>query len=131
MSEEPPSNAAAENHVVTPLRQRYEAFTRTRDSVPRLALCIGDGVVSIPYYEIGDILYDGIKDEVSFTIRDGHDVKISGGSLRRLFNAIHIHECLFVQEFDAGKFLPPSNANEPFVERIDVAERKAKADGEA
>jgi hypothetical protein len=131
MSEEPPQSAASEDSVVTPLRKRYEAFTQARDSVPRLALCVGDGVVSILYYEIGDILYDGIKDEVSFAIRDRHDVKISGGNLRRIFSAIHVQECLLVQEFDARRFLPPGNANDPFVERIELSEPKPKAAKEA
>ena len=126
MSGEPPQDAALDDGVVTPLRKRYEALQTGLDT-PRLMLLVGDGCVSIPYYEIGAIVFDRVTGEVSFSIKDEENVTIQGGNLEPLFDALHRHGCSRVQAFDARRFLPPGNANDPFVERIDVVKRKLKA----
>ena len=126
MSEEPPSNAALEDGVVTPLRRRYEALQNGLEA-PRLMLRAGDGCLSIPYYEIGAIVLDLLAGTVRFSIKDEENVTIQGRNLEPIFDALHRHGCSRVQEFDARRFLPPGNANDPFVERIDVAKPKTKA----
>ena len=123
MTDQPPSDT-----VVTPLRKRYEALTETRDPLPRLALCVGDGVVSVPYYTIGEIVLDEVKGELSFSINERQDVTIRGRNLRRLFNAIHVHACLRAQEFNARDFLAPptGDTRDAFIEHIEMVPRPTK-----
>jgi hypothetical protein len=120
MTQEPPQAAA----VVTafPTRKRYEAFVETGLEVPRLALCVGDRLLSVPYGAIGPITFGPDTNALFFSIDERHEVAIRGTNLRPVFWALHRQGCASIQEFDTKLFLPPDPAatRSPFVERIDV-----------
>ena len=47
-------------------------------------------------------------------------VIIKGRNLRPIVDALKLHTCEFIQEFDAAEFDPPADQAAPFVESIEV-----------
>jgi len=47
-------------------------------------------------------------------------VILKGRNLRPIVDAVKLHTCEFLQEFDAEEFDPPTDASAPFIDTIEV-----------
>ncbi len=118
MTEEPPPPVRSR---LVP-RKRYEAFTQVCGELPRLAVRSGDWLYCIAYFAIRRFDFQfRTGDLVSFETQEWR-VSIFGRNLQGLVDALRMHACSLVQEFDARDFaeVDPADGRAPFVERIDV-----------
>ncbi len=108
--------------VNRPIEKRlYEAFT-AKDKVVRLDIrCSQDGIAhAVPYNYLINISYNYKSYTEIFLTVSGLTVMIKGRNLKPLVDALKMHICEFIEEYDSAAYLQPSDINAPFVEWIQV-----------
>lgn len=103
-------------------RQDYEAFA-TKDRVERLDIRCHSSDMGhcFPYHYITNITYRMSDYGVVFLTVSGVTVTITGRNLRPIVEALKLHTCEFIQEFDADEFTKPHDPSKAFVSNITVA----------
>jgi len=103
------------------VREPYKAFA-TKDKLRVIDIRINkDGMAHAPGYTyLTNLTYTRPEyDKVLLTL-SRMLVTIEGRNLRPIVDAIKLHTCEFIQEFDAQEFDTPTDDKAPFVESITV-----------
>ena len=101
----------------------YEAF-KAVDKTKRLQIRRMQNTTHSPAYSyLLDVSYDGFRGTELILTYSFMMIKIKGTNLQNTILAVEKHECAFIQEYDPQFFAPPE-PNEPFIESIEIVERK-------
>ena len=101
-------------------RVPYEAFA-AKDKVVRLDIRCASGLAhAVAYNYLLNVSYNRHTYAEIFLTVSGLTVTIKGRALRPVVDALKYQTCEFVQEFDPGEFLTPSDANAPYIESLTV-----------
>lgn len=101
----------------------YEAF-KAVDKTKRLQIRRVLGATHSPAYTyLLDVSYDGFHGTELVLTYSFMLIKIKGINLQPIILAIEKHECAFIQDYDP-QFFAPSESDKPFIENIEIVERK-------
>lgn len=103
-------------------RQPYEAFG-AKDKVLRLEIHCPSSDMGhcFPYSYITNITYKLSDYSEIFLTVSGMTVTITGRNLRPVVEALKLHTCEFIREYNSDEFIEPRDRNKPFVSNIAVA----------
>lgn len=102
----------------------YVAF-KTQDKLLRVEIFCKDGMAyAIPYSYLATVVYDYHKGARLY-LNDGNGIslRIHGQRLRPISQALNLHTCSAIREFDPERFEKPRDPSAPFIESIKVSIR--------
>jgi hypothetical protein len=114
------------------VREPYQAFA-TKDKFGRIDIRTNDGLCHSPAYAYLPDVSHGRRAHTSvllvFSIML---VRVQGRSLRSLTDAIKLHTCEYIAqfdppEFDPREFDPPADSDAPHIERIKIQTARTTA----
>ncbi len=118
-----PATAVAPALVVNRAEEReaYLAFA-AKDKVLRLDIrCRQGGLAhAVSYNYLLNLSYNRRSYSEFFLTVSGLTVMVKGRGLRPIIDALKMHTCEFIQEFDPEEFADPTDPNAPFVDSIVV-----------
>jgi hypothetical protein len=99
----------------------YEAFG-AKDKVTRLDIrCRQGGIAhAVAYNYLLNISYNRKTYNEIFLTISGLTVMIKGRGLKPIVDALKLHICEFIEEFDSDEYAAPSDADAPFIDSISV-----------
>jgi hypothetical protein len=104
-------------------REPYESFG-TKDKVQRLDVRCGRRgnwiAHALPYNYLLNVSYNRRTFAEMFLTVSGLTIVIKGRWLRPVVDAIKLHTCDFIQEYDPEEFAEPSDPEAAFIESIAV-----------
>lgn len=102
-------------------KEAYVAF-EAKDKVVRLDIrCAESGMAhAVAYSYLLNLAYDRKTYREFFITVSGMTVLVKGRGLKPIIDALKLHKCEFIQEFDAAEFASPVDATAPFIEAIFV-----------
>jgi hypothetical protein len=96
----------------------YIAFA-TKDKLGRFDIRTKDGLSHSPAYNyLLDVSYDRRAYTSVLLVLSFMLVRIRGKNLKPLIDAIKLHTCEFIAEFDGQEYDAPTDRDAPYVERI-------------
>ena len=105
----------------------YESFD-VKDKVVRLDIRCRDGLAhSVPYSYILNITYNRKTYGEIFLTVSGMAIVIKGRGLKPVVDAMKLHTCEFLQEFDPDEYAAPTDSTAPFIESIAVEVMRGNA----
>jgi hypothetical protein len=98
----------------------YVAFG-TKDKVNRLRIRNAGELTNAPGYNVlVNVVYDGRQGTHFMLVYTVLMVLVRGRNLQKMVFAIENGMADYIQEFDAGRWQKPADANAPFIESIEV-----------
>jgi hypothetical protein len=111
-----PTKTAASSGV----REPYQAFG-TKDKLGRLDIRTNDGLCHAPAYNyLLDVSYDRRSYTSILLVFSFMLVRIRGQNLKPLIDAIKLHTCEFIAEFDPKEFDRPADPDATVVEGVTI-----------
>jgi hypothetical protein len=106
-------------------KEPYVAFG-TKDKLGRFDIRTKDGLSHAPAYNyLLDVSYDRRAYTSVLLVLSFMLVRIRGRNLKPLVDAIKLHTCEFIAEFDPQDFEPPAEAEATLVESITIQTGRA------
>lgn len=103
----------------------YSAFA-AQDRIKFLNIEKANGITHAPAYAyLLDIISDGERGEEVALLYSFMLVKIKGRNLWEIAQAISMHDCHFIAEYDASRYAP-SEPDAPLIENIEFVTREGK-----
>ena len=75
---------------------------------------------AVPYNYLLNVTYNHNSYAELFLTVSGLTIMVKGRGLRPIVDAIKLHTCEFIQEYDAGKFSEAADAQAPHIDSIHV-----------
>ena len=102
-------------------REAYLAFA-AKDKVLRLDIrCRQGGLAhAVSYNYLLNLSYNRRSYSEFFLTVSGLTVMVKGRGLRPIVDALKMHTCEFIQEFDPDEFADPTDPGVPFIDSIAV-----------
>ena len=111
-------------------REPYLAFA-TKDKLGRFDIRTRDGLSHAPAYSyLLDVSYDRRAYTSVLLVLSFMLVRIRGRNLKPLADAIKLHTCEFITEFDPQDFEPPADAHATVVESVTIQTGRSAAQRE-